>query len=123
MKMLELVNAAPALRKLAMQEIPVKTAYEIARVVRRLDEHLEFHDQKFNEMLQKYCELKDDKWFPKTPEDNASLTAERAELLELDVDLGEFKKAVVAADNKLSISAADLITLENFIEIKFEEEN
>lgn len=123
MKMLELVNAAPALRKLAMQEIPVKTAYEIARVVRRLDEHLEFHDQKFNEMLQKYCELKDDKWFPKTPEDNESLTVERAELLELDVDLGEFKKAVVAADNKLSISAADLITLENFIEIKFEEEN
>lgn len=122
MKMLELVNASPALRKLATQELGIKTAYDVSRVVKSLDSHLDFYDQKYTEMLSKYCDQDGDKWIPKTSGDYAALQAERAELLDLEVDLGEIKKAIIPATEKLTLSAVDLMALENFVEIKFEEE-
>lgn len=121
MKMIDLVNASPALRKLATQDLSVRVAYEISRVIKKLDEHLNFHDQRFSELLTKYCEQKDEHWYPKSKEDGERFQSERAELLDLTIDLGEFKKVTIPADEKIAISAVDVMSLENFIEIKFAE--
>ena len=123
MKMQEIVNASPALRKLATQELDIRTAYKVSRLVRSLDEHLEFHDRKYNEILEKHCDLKEDKYFPKSPEHNAALRNERDELLDLDVDIGEVKKVTISADEKITLSAVDLMALESFVEVEFEGEN
>lgn len=122
MKMIELVNASPALRKLATQDLNIRTAYEISRLIKKLDEHLEFHDQKFNELLTKHCEVKEEHWYPKTLEDGKQFQAEREKLLELTVELAVFRKITIPAGEKISLSAVDIMALENFIEIKFEEE-
>lgn len=123
MKMFELVNASPALRRLATQELNIKTAYDISRVIKSLDPQLEFYDHKYAEMLSKYCDQDGDKWIPKTSGDHTALQAERAELLDLEVDISEIKKAIIPATEKLTLSVVDLMALENFIVIKFEEEN
>lgn len=122
MKMIELVNASPALRKLATQDLSVRVAYEISRLIKKLDEHLSFHDQKFHDLLTKYCEQKEEHWYPKSPEDGERFQSERAELLDLTVELDDFKKIIIPADEKISLSAVDIMALENFIDIKFEEE-
>lgn len=121
MKMIELVNASPALKKLATQNLGIKAAYDVSRVIKLLDEHLNFHDQKFNEMLSKYCEQDGDKWIPKTSEDFAAFQKEREELLDLEIEIGEFKRAVISIDENITLSAVDIMALENFVEIKFNE--
>lgn len=121
MKMIEIVNASPALKKLATQDLGIRAAYEVSRVIKTLDDHLEFHDRKFNEMLSKYCEQDGDKWIPKTSDDFSAFQTERAELLDLEVEIGEIKKAIIPVDENITLSAVDIMALEKFVEIKFNE--
>lgn len=121
MKMIELVNASPALKKLATQNLGIRAAYDVSRVVKVLDEHLSFHDQKYSELLTKYYKQDGDKWIPKTSDDFIAFQKERAELLDLEVELGEIKKAIIPVGEDITLSAVDLMALEHFVEIKFPE--
>lgn len=122
MKMQKLVEASPALRKLAGKELPLKVAYELSRMIKKMDEHLSFHDEKWQGMLEEHCTEKEGRWYPKSDADGAELNRKRRELLELEADTGEIRPVVIPAGVNVDISAADLLLLEDFVEIHFEEE-
>lgn len=126
MKMSELISAAPALRKLASQDLPLRTAYAVSRVVKQTQEHLAFYDQKHNEAVEKYYdEQEEGQWKPKSPETAAAFKTEIEELLELELDIGEIKKPIISidCDDGLTLSANDLVALDGtFIEIQYANE-
>lgn len=122
MKMQTLVDASPAIRKLAGKELPLRISYSLSRLIRRMDEQLAFYDERFRAMLEEHCTAEEGGWVPHTPEDREALSGKHRELLSLDVDMGEFQPVALPEGLALDITAADLIAMEHFITITFEEE-
>lgn len=122
MKMQTLVDASPAIRKLAGKELPLRISYALSRLIRRMDEHLAFYDERFRAMLEEHCRAEEGGWVPRTPDDREALSGKQRELLELEADMGEFQPVTLPEGLALDITAADLIAMEPFITIIFEEE-
>lgn len=121
MKLYQLVNAEPTLRKISAQNLPVKVLYSVYCVIRKLNENLEFYYTERNEICRKYAEEKDGKFVPK-PEHKEEFEKQMLELLNLEVEAGDIKPVRIPADDKLRLSCDDLAAIEEFIIIKFEEE-
>lgn len=122
MKMQKLVQAAPALRKLTGKDMPVKIAYGLYGMVKKVDDHLTFYDQKNHENLEMYYSEKEKgKWYPKSEEDKQKYDKAQEELLDLEVDLKDLKPVTIRLTDDIFLAASDLILLEGFIEVETEE--
>lgn len=117
-----LADASPALRKLAVQELPLKTAFRLTQVIRKADEHMEFYEERYNALLKKHCEQRredgQDRWYPKSAEERAAFEAGLAELRGLDVELDITGPCVIADAEGLKISCADMIALGGLVEFE-----
>ena len=122
MKMQKLVEASPAIRKLAGKELPLKVSYDLSRLIRKMDEHLSFYDEAFRNMLQEYCEEREGGFYPKDADAHRILSEKHRELLELEADMGEFQPVALPEGLDIDITAADLIAMEPFIIITMQEE-
>lgn len=100
MKIFEIVNASTALRRLVNQDMPLKTAYWLTRLVDKLNTHLSYFDQNM-ERIQKLADNKD---------------SELDALLQEEVEV-DFKKVTIVLDDRIRISTSDILTLrDNFID-------
>lgn len=119
-----LVDASPAFRRLAVQELPVKTAYRLSRIIKKAEEHLSFYEEQYTAALEKHCEQRGDegRWFPKTAEDRAEFERRLAELRLVDAELENVSPCVIADGEGVKITCADMIALEAFVEFEIEEE-
>lgn len=122
MKMQKLVEASPAIRKLAGMELPLKVSYDLSRLIRQMDEHLSFYDEAFRDMLQEHCDERDGGWYPKDAEAHRQLSEKHRELLDLEADMTGFRPVVLPEGLDIDISATDLIAMESFIIINTQEE-
>ena len=86
----KIVNSVAALRKMASQDLSLKTAYE--------------HSGYFDENRERICELADNQ------------DKELEALLQTEVELADFQKVKVSLSEKVNMSALDLMELEEFIE-------
>lgn len=98
MKLYEIVNAASSLRRIVNQEVSLKTAYRLSLLVDKLNPHLAYFDQ-HQERVSKLADNKD---------------AELDELLNEEVQL-EFDKVEISLEEKVSISAMDVLNLKDFV--------
>lgn len=122
MKMSELVKAGAAFRKIINQEIGIRTAYNLAKMIKPLDIHLNFYDKKRMQIIDKHYNREDGKLVPKSPEDFEKAQTEMTELLELEIELEGIEKVIIPESEKINISVNDMLVLSDFIEIKFTEE-
>ncbi len=120
MKMGELVKAGKVFRKIMTQEIGIRTAYDLAKMAKKMDLHLDFFDEKRIRILNKYYESTNGNLVPKSQEDLEKAQSEMEELLELDVEFEDFEKVVIPETEKIIVSACDMVVLESFV--KFKEE-
>ena len=94
----KIVNSVAALRKMASQDLSLKTAYETYKLI--MNEHLGY----FDENRDRICELADNQ------------DKELEALLQTEVELADFQKVKVSLSEKVNMSALDLMELEEFID-------
>lgn len=95
-----IVNSVSALRKMANQDLSLKTAYETYKLIKIMNEHLGY----FDEHREKISELADNK------------DKELEALLQTEVELADFQKVKVSLKENVNMSAMDLMELEDFID-------
>ena len=79
----------------------MKTAYETYKLIKIMNEHLGYFDDN-RERISKLADNQD---------------KELEELLQTEVELADFQKVKVSANEKVNMTALDLMELEDFIEI------
>ena len=101
MKLITMVNAASALRKLSQKDISIKKAYELYRLTQKLNEYLGYFDAN----REKIMELSDNQ------------DKKLQELLDTDFEV-EFDKVKLSLSDNIELSVFDIMNLENFIEFE-----
>ena len=103
MTAINLVNAVSAFQKLIRQNLPLRTSYRLSKMVRRVNEELDFFRAKEAELKARHEY--------KVP------AAEYEELLNLEIDWNE-DKIEIPLDADIELSCADVEALEPFITFK-----
>ena len=122
MKMKELVDALPSIRKIAGQDLSAKTLYRVSLLLDRFEGQLKAYDETRGKLIEKYCDTSDGKVTPKK-ETASDFEREMLELLDMELDMENVKVVEIPADEDFKISYADLCAMSGFIKIKFDEEN
>lgn len=95
-----IVNSVASLRKMANQDLSLKTAYETYKLIKIMNEHLGYFDDN-RERISKLADNQD---------------KELEALLQTEVELADFQKVKVSLKENVNMSAMDLMDLEEFIE-------
>lgn len=101
MKLIELVNARTALGKLIVQDLPIRTAYELMKLTDEANRHLTFYGQELGKF-----DLERD-------------LDRLEELNSIEIDVGGSDRIRISLDGDLRLSAGDvkmLTPLVDFIE-------
>jgi len=111
----ELWNAREPLEKLVALQLPVKTAYALAKLARKVNDQLQVISEVRNGLITKHGETVNGR-VQITPESKnwAAFVAEHDELMDQEVEI-VFDKPVLPAS--LEIDAVTLMALEKFIEV------
>ena len=90
MRLIEIVNARDSLQKLIVQDLPIRTAYELMKFTDEANRHLSFYGQELGKF-------------------NPEEYPERLEELnEMDVDIGGTDRVKISLDWGLKLSASDV---------------
>ena len=113
-------NFSAAMTRLVTNNIPIKAAFKLRKIVTRVDEELSRYHETRKEYLKKYAELDDDGNLVPNEAGGAKLTDENSEaflvelneLLQLEVDVG-----TVSIDElgDISMTTMDLIHLDGVV--------
>lgn len=101
MKLIDLVNARDSLQKLVVQDLPIRTAYELMKLTDEANRHLTFYGQELG------------KFDPERDLDRLE------ELNSIEIDVGGSERICISLDGDLRLSAGDvkmLTPLVDFIE-------
>ena len=101
MKLITMVNAASALRKLSQKDISIKKAYELYRLTQKLNEYLGYFDAN-REKIISLSDNQDEKL---------------KELLDTEFDVS-FDKVKLKLNENIEISVYDIMNLEGFVEFE-----
>lgn len=110
MKIINLVNAVPAINKLLDISLPRRQLYDLSKKIKRINEELEFYRGEFGKLCKKY-----EGKYTSDPEYIREVT----ELNEFEVDVGEV--LTIAPIGEFSMTYKELCLLDGIIEIQFEE--
>lgn len=103
MTLYNILLARSGMQKLVGQNLPLKTAYRLSKIVRKVNEELDFFREKEAELKARHEY--------KVPAD------EYEELLNLEIDWEE-PKVEIPLDENVSLSAADVEALDEFVSFK-----
>jgi len=111
-------QAQPALGELLKEKLPVKTAYWLAKLGRKLGERYRDISQVHDKIIQQYGEPNDKGNIEVKPDSphRAECIAAITELMETEEDF-PIDKITLPSDNGLCVSAATLLVLEPFVEV------
>jgi hypothetical protein len=116
MKMMQVVNALPALQKLAECELSLKVLYKIKRLLGNLETEIAFYNEQRRKILEKHCDVVDDQYVPREDEMNA-LNAELNELFDMDIGC-EIEQVALGVGEDVKLSYNDLLMLNGFISLE-----
>lgn len=116
MKMIQVVNALPALQKLAAQEFTLQKLYNIKKLMGKLDEELTFYNEQRSKIYEKYSDIVGNQYVPREG-DTAKLNEELSELLNMDIE-GVTNEVVLGVNEDIKLSYNDLVALEGFVRIE-----
>ena len=115
MKIMQVVDALPALQKLAGQDLSIKKLYKISKLLGSLENEIAFYDEQRNKILSKYCDLVGNQYKPRE-ENLEQLNAEMSELLDTEVEC-EINEVAIGTDEDVKLSYNDLVQLKGFVRI------
>ena len=120
MKIVQIVDALPALQKLAGQELSTKSLYKISKLFSKLDNEITFYNTQRDKILGQYCDVVDGQYIPRK-EDVDKLEAEMQELLNIEIEC-EVKEVAIGVEEDVKLSYNDLMALRGIIRIEGDEE-
>ena len=116
MKIIQVVNALPALQKLAGQDLSIKNLYKISKLLGNLETEVAFYNEQRGKILAKYCDVVGNQYVPKK-EEEVKLNSELGELLNTEIDCN-IKEVAIGIDEDIKLSYNDLLMLEGFVRIE-----
>ena len=119
MKIIQVVNALPALQKLATQDLSIKKLYKISKLLGNLEDEIAFYYDQREKILGKYCDVVGNQYVPRK-ENEAELNKELNELFETEIEY-EIKEVVLSDNENIKLSYNDLVLLRGFVEIEGED--
>lgn len=121
MKLIEIVNAVPALQKLNNQNLALQLSYNIMKMADCLQAEIKFFDEQKNRIFEKYGKKRNGEL--RIPERNEKqANNEFKELLNTDVFIkDEFKKVKIPLSEDIKLSANDITNLLSFVEFTEQE--
>lgn len=117
MNMRALVNAKPALIKIASQDLTIKTLYKVSKLMKKLDDELMIYEVEKQKILDNHAEISGDIYVPKEGHEE-DFVSEFNELYALEVDIGDIKPVKIPSSEKIALSYQDLYAVREFIEIE-----
>lgn len=120
MKLRKVVNALPALQKLAGENLTPKTLYWVSKLLSKLDKEIEFFNSTRNKLVADLGEEVDGK-IQVAAENIPIFQKKIAEILDIDIE-AEFSAAKIPTTENLKMSYNDLCLLDGFVELEFVDE-
>lgn len=114
MKLLKLVNASDNLNKLGDMLLPAKESFKVVQLLLEIEPHLQNYNFQRNKLLAKYGSSEDEKTYVIREEEKENFIKEVEDLGNIEIDL-RYEKINIS--NGLTIKAADLINILDFVEI------
>jgi hypothetical protein len=115
MKIIQVVNALPALQKLADKELPIKKLYKLSKLLGSLDNEIAFYNAQRGKIIAKYCDIIGDKYVPRE-EDVGKFNSEIDELLNTEIEC-EINEVYIGDLDNIVLSYNDLVILRGFVRI------
>lgn len=113
----KLIDATEAFRKLSNQELGVKKAVEVSRLIRKLEKEYDVYKENYSKLVKKYGKLKNEESDEYDFDDDArkSFSEELMKLLDLECNIDCEK---IKIDEDIRLSAIQVIALEDFVDFK-----
>ena len=110
----DLMEAQPALERLAAERLPVKSAYRVAKLLRLARPEVDQFVAQRNELVRQFGRPRDNGDIEVTAENREAFFAKVNELAAIEVKF-ELEPLELAALDGVQVSAADLLALDRFI--------
>ena len=116
MKLGTVVNAVPALQKLAGENLTPKTLYWVSKLLSKLDTEIDFYNEERRKIVTDLGkEVETEKW--EIPADNREEFNRRmTDLLNVDIDV-EFKVVQIPTSEELKLCCNDIRLMDGFVEL------
>lgn len=117
MKMSDLIKAQDAFKKLAAQDLSLKTLYKIFKLLDEVEAQLKFYESQRMKLLGKYCRYESGTYAP-IPECETEFNEKVSELMNLELGMDEENLPIrMSETEEVKLSFSDLYALKKFIEI------
>ena len=116
MKLGKIVNALPALQKLANESFSIKTLYKMSKLMQRLDKEISFFNTERNKIIEELCEKEDDGKIKIPDKNKDEINRRLQELGDLDID-PDIEPIRLDINENVQLSYTDLIILEGIVEL------
>ena len=98
-------------------DLPNDISYAFFKISKLIQTQVDFQIKRQNELAEKYhCVQEEGKITFATKEDAEAYEKEIDELIDMDVDLGEYTKIPFRNDGRCNLSVRELMILEDFLE-------
>lgn len=116
MKLKNIIEALPALQKLASEDLTIKTLYKVKKLMERLDKEIEFYNSERNKAIEQLCKLEDGTKYIIPDENREALNKRLQELSDVSVE-PPIEPLVIFTDENIRLSYKDLKALEGIVEL------
>ncbi len=86
MKLKNIINALPALQKIANKDLTIKTLYRVKKLMERLDKEIEFYNSERNKAIEQLCKPDDGAKYIIPDENREELNKRMQELLYVNLE-------------------------------------
>lgn len=113
----KLIEATDAFRKLSNQELSIKKAVEVSRLIRKLEKEYDVYKENYGKLVKKYGKLKskDSDEYDFDNDARKNFSEELTKLLELECNIDSEK---IKIDEDIRLSAIQVLALEDFVDFK-----
>ena len=111
----ELLDLKPGLEKLIAQDLPVKVAYKVSKILKKLQSEYELFDSRKMVLFEKYGEKKEDGNVQVKNEHIAAFNKDFGEMVEIEIE-ADISKIKVEDLEGATMSSIDMVNLGVLIE-------
>jgi len=118
MKQAQVLAVFNIIKRFQNQALPNDISYAFFKLRKLIQDHIDFQVSQQNKLLEKYDHTQNEQgqFVFKNPEDAEAFSKEMDEVIDMDIDLGEFKKIPFRNDGRIELSVNELIILDDFFE-------
>ena len=117
----DILNSIPIFREISNKSLPIKTAYQLARLIRELDRESTTFDESRRKIIEKYAERDENGEFKQTDEGNIIITPdqihacnqEMVELLDTEIEIN-VEPIEIESLASIELTPAQMLSLEPF---------